>query len=75
VWLDADGQERQPDWASVLALPGVSLHLYGKAGARPGRKMGHITVTGQSPEIAGSVAQEVAQLLGLPYTPSMFDAA
>jgi 5-(carboxyamino)imidazole ribonucleotide synthase len=75
VWLDADGQERQPDWASVLALPGVALHLYGKAGARPGRKMGHITVTGQSPEIAGSVAQEVAQLLGLPYTPSMFDAA
>jgi 5-(carboxyamino)imidazole ribonucleotide synthase len=75
VWLDADGQERQPDWASVLALPGVALHLYGKAGARPGRKMGHITVTGQSPEIAGSVAQEVAQVLGLPYTPSMFDAA
>jgi 5-(carboxyamino)imidazole ribonucleotide synthase len=75
VWLDADGQERQPDWASVLALPGVALHLYGKAGARRGRKMGHITVTGQSPEIAGSVAQEVAQLLGLPYTPSMFDAA
>jgi 5-(carboxyamino)imidazole ribonucleotide synthase len=75
VWFDADGQERTPDWANVLALPGVALHLYGKAGARPGRKMGHITVTGQSPEIAGSVAQEVAQLLGLPYSPSMFDAA
>ena len=27
----------------VLALPGVHLHLYGKAEARPGRKMGHFT--------------------------------
>ncbi|HWK15163.1 MAG TPA: 5-(carboxyamino)imidazole ribonucleotide synthase [Rhizobiaceae bacterium] len=27
----------------LLATPGVSLHLYGKAEARPGRKMGHFT--------------------------------
>jgi 5-(carboxyamino)imidazole ribonucleotide synthase len=59
----------------VLALPGVMLHLYGKLGARKGRKMGHITITGQSPELAGSIALEVAQILGLPYTPSMIDAA
>lgn len=75
TWLDADGQERTPDWPAVLALPGVSLHLYGKTGARKGRKMGHITITGASAEIAGSIAQEVAQTLGLPYTPCMFDAA
>jgi 5-(carboxyamino)imidazole ribonucleotide synthase len=74
IWLDAQGKEKAPNWAGVLALPGVSLHLYGKAGARKGRKMGHITITGQSPEIAGSVAQEVAQTLGLPYTPSMFNS-
>jgi 5-(carboxyamino)imidazole ribonucleotide synthase len=30
-------------WASVLAEPGAKLHLYGKAEARPGRKMGHVT--------------------------------
>jgi len=24
-------------------VPGASLHLYGKSGARPGRKMGHVT--------------------------------
>ena len=75
VWLDSTGKERSPDWAAVLVLPGVSLHVYGKAGARKGRKMGHITVTGSSPEMAGSIAQEVAQILGLPYTPSMFEAA
>ncbi|MEM8623982.1 MAG: 5-(carboxyamino)imidazole ribonucleotide synthase, partial [Pseudomonadota bacterium] len=31
------------DWASLAAEPGLALHLYGKAEARPGRKMGHYT--------------------------------
>ena len=30
-------------WHDLLAEPGVHLHLYGKADARPGRKMGHVT--------------------------------
>lgn len=30
-------------WAQILGEPGASLHLYGKAEARPGRKMGHVT--------------------------------
>lgn len=30
-------------WAKILREPGASLHLYGKADARPGRKMGHVT--------------------------------
>ena len=35
------------DWATILADPANHLHLYGKAAARPGRKMGHVTrVTG-----------------------------
>ncbi len=75
IWLDAKEQEVTPDWVTVLALPGVALHLYGKAGARKGRKMGHITVTGSTPEMAGSVALEVAQTLKLPYTPTMLDVA
>lgn len=33
----------EPDWAAMTATPGSSLHLYGKAQARPGRKMGHLT--------------------------------
>ena len=33
----------EPRWAAALALPDVKLHLYGKAAARPGRKMGHLT--------------------------------
>jgi 5-(carboxyamino)imidazole ribonucleotide synthase len=31
------------DWATLLADPCNHLHLYGKAAARPGRKMGHVT--------------------------------
>ena len=30
------------DWAAIAAAPGAALHLYGKAEARPGRKMGHV---------------------------------
>ena len=30
-------------WAAILAEPGAHLHLYGKADAAPGRKMGHVT--------------------------------
>jgi 5-(carboxyamino)imidazole ribonucleotide synthase len=31
------------DYAKWLTVPGASVHLYGKAHARPGRKMGHVT--------------------------------
>jgi 5-(carboxyamino)imidazole ribonucleotide synthase len=31
------------DFQSWLAVPGASVHIYGKAVARPGRKMGHVT--------------------------------
>jgi 5-(carboxyamino)imidazole ribonucleotide synthase len=69
VWLEAQAQQRTPDWAAVLALPGVALHLYGKADARRNRKMGHVTITGSSPEQACRVAVQVAGLLGLAYAP------
>jgi 5-(carboxyamino)imidazole ribonucleotide synthase len=39
----------EPDWAAALAVPGVRLHLYGKAEARPRRKMGHLTAVGDTP--------------------------
>lgn len=55
-----------PDWAAVLALPGTHLHLYGKTEPRPGRKMGHLTVTADSPAAARTRALRAAALLGLP---------
>ncbi|MCB0113581.1 MAG: 5-(carboxyamino)imidazole ribonucleotide synthase, partial [Caldilineaceae bacterium] len=47
--LWADGE---PNWAALTAFPTAKLHLYGKAEARPGRKMGHVTVTAATVEEA-----------------------
>lgn len=41
-------QHSEPDWNDVLQYPMAKLHLYGKSDARPGRKMGHFTVLGDS---------------------------
>jgi 5-(carboxyamino)imidazole ribonucleotide synthase len=41
-----------PNVAAALAVPTAALHLYGKAEARPGRKMGHLTALGDTPEEA-----------------------
>ena len=61
-----EGAQRPPDWAAVLALPGTRLHLYGKTEPRPGRKMGHLTVTAGDKASARATTQRAAALLGLP---------
>jgi 5-(carboxyamino)imidazole ribonucleotide synthase len=46
-----------PDPARVLSVPGAHLHLYGKT-PRPGRKLGHITVTARDlDDLEASLAQ------------------
>jgi 5-(carboxyamino)imidazole ribonucleotide synthase len=45
-------QPNEPRWDRALGVPGVSLHLYGKAEAKPGRKMGHLTATAATTEEA-----------------------
>jgi len=42
----------EPDWSAALAVPGVSLLLYGKSDPRPGRKMGHLTALAPTVEEA-----------------------
>ncbi len=66
VWFDAHGQARTPDWQAVLGLPGTHLHLYGKLDARPGRKMGHLNITGADVASVQAVARQAADILGLP---------
>jgi len=51
LWAGGD-----PDWAVMLADPNAKLHLYGKSEARPGRKMGHLTVTGPGTTVAAARA-------------------
>jgi len=57
---------RTPPWSAVLTLPGAHLHLYGKAEARPGRKMGHLTVTAVDLAQARQIARQACAMLGLP---------
>ena len=58
-------QNGTPDWAAVLALPGTHLHLYGKLHAKPGRKMGHLNITGPNVESVQATARAAARILGL----------
>jgi 5-(carboxyamino)imidazole ribonucleotide synthase len=60
LWAAAGGE---PDWAAALSRPGVSLHLYGKAEARPGRKMGHLTVVASTPDEALELVQDARRSL------------
>ncbi|HEY8209473.1 MAG TPA: 5-(carboxyamino)imidazole ribonucleotide synthase [Myxococcaceae bacterium] len=48
LWLGS----QPPAFDRALALPGVRLHLYGKRVPRPGRKMGHLSASGVTPEEA-----------------------
>jgi 5-(carboxyamino)imidazole ribonucleotide synthase len=49
----------EPHWEHVLREPRAKLHLYGKREARPGRKMGHYTVLGESADAALARALEI----------------
>ena len=47
VWLNGE-----PDFAAAMQVPGVRLHLYEKLSARAGRKMGHLSSVGATPNEA-----------------------
>ena len=59
------GAFAEPAWEKVLALPGVSLHLYGKTEARKGRKMGHVNVVNENFDTALAHARQVSEILNL----------
>ena len=65
AWETDEGL-KDPDWGRALAIPGVKLHLYGKSEVRHGRKMGHVTCLGKTPEEALERAKKVARILRLP---------
>lgn len=52
-------QNGEPNWSKVLENKDVKLHLYGKKIARPGRKMGHLTIS------ADTSGEAVAQIRNL----------
>ncbi|MHB8505744.1 MAG: 5-(carboxyamino)imidazole ribonucleotide synthase [Acidimicrobiales bacterium] len=56
---EVDPAANLPD---ALGVGGAHVHLYAKA-SRPGRKVGHVTALGDSPEAALATAQAAADIL------------
>jgi len=61
LWVD----HPTPDFSRALETPGVRLHLYGKSGARRGRKMGHLSAVGRTAVEALGAAREAASMIGV----------
>jgi 5-(carboxyamino)imidazole ribonucleotide synthase len=60
IWRDGP-----PRWEAVLRHAGAHLHLYGKRDARPGRKMGHVTVCEARLADALEAALDIRRALGI----------
>jgi len=65
LWLQGS-----PDFAQVLALPGAHLHLYGKLQPKPGRKMGHLTLTAATVVEVQAKALAACRVLGIEPLPA-----
>ncbi len=57
-----------PPLAELAASPGARVHLYGKS-PRPGRKLGHVTVTAADPRSLLRRLERVTRLAPLPEAP------
>jgi 5-(carboxyamino)imidazole ribonucleotide synthase len=64
-YLQDPHHSHEPDWAQLLAIPDLKLHLYGKHHARPGRKMGHFTVIGNDAQKVQESALAARRLIGI----------
>ena len=57
------GQVVYKNMDQILAIDGVTPHLYGKKQTRPFRKMGHVTITNKSIEVAREIAKQVKETI------------
>jgi 5-(carboxyamino)imidazole ribonucleotide synthase len=65
VFGGPDGADPAQLLARGLAVEGAHVHLYGKS-ARPGRKLGHVTVCGDEADVVRARAWSAAIALGTP---------
>ncbi|MDB9836887.1 5-(carboxyamino)imidazole ribonucleotide synthase [Flavobacteriaceae bacterium] len=49
--------------STILAMPGVIPHIYGKKDTRPFRKMGHVTIINENLEEARKIAENVKKTI------------
>ncbi|WP_054851812.1 5-(carboxyamino)imidazole ribonucleotide synthase [Olleya sp. ITB9] len=53
------GQVKYQNIETIMAMNGVTPHIYGKQQTRPFRKMGHVTITNKDLNTARQIAEEV----------------
>jgi 5-(carboxyamino)imidazole ribonucleotide synthase len=58
LWINGD-----PHWQAAARFPDVKIHLYGKTGPRPGRKMGHLTALAKDAASALRMVREARSSL------------
>jgi 5-(carboxyamino)imidazole ribonucleotide synthase len=63
LWFHAHGSAREPRFDRALTVPGVRLHLYEKHKPRKGRKMGHLSAVGTTPDEAVELVLRAKALL------------
>lgn len=64
--LGEEGYEGRPDYENiddVLAIPGASIHIYGKKITKPFRKMGHVTIVDRDMDKALEKAETIKRTL------------
>jgi 5-(carboxyamino)imidazole ribonucleotide synthase len=61
ILAETSGSGTPVGLAEALAVSGACLHLYGKLGAKPRRKMGHVTALAETPLAALNIAELAAR--------------
>jgi len=62
---DVSGKYRMTGLEQILRMEGVYIHLYNKTETRPKRKMGHVTILGNSVQEVKDKVANVKKLLGM----------
>jgi 5-(carboxyamino)imidazole ribonucleotide synthase len=70
VFGGSSGEELSKLLPGALAVEGAHVHLYGKE-ARPGRKLGHVTLCGDDADLVRRRAWTAALALGTPLPPEI----
>lgn len=58
-----EGAVRYQNMEQIMAMDGVTPHIYGKKQTRPFRKMGHVTVVNENISEARKIAEEVKKTI------------
>lgn len=71
LWFRGKPQAHEPEWKRLFTVPNLKLHLYGKAHARGGRKMGHFTLIGDDIDTVYRAALEARKAIGIADMPAV----